>query len=182
MQILNKTNLRKIGTALIIGLGVLLVVLALGIRAASQEHFQPAAPGSGSNISESSPEAPTPTPVVSPVPTATPAETAQDGDFIRYIINKGSGDPASYKAVLATGKETVFDMLKSLSGEKNFGLEYKYKYPQFGVFIESIAGIKNGTNGKYWQYYINDKLGEVAADKKQLKAGDKVEWRFEKVP
>ncbi len=48
--------------------------------------------------------------------------------------------------------------------------------------MESIAGVPNGKDGKYWQYYVNDKLGEVAADKKEVKAGDRVEWRFEKVP
>jgi len=48
-----------------------------------------------------------------------------------------------------------------------------------GVFIESINGVKNGTDGRYWQYWVNDKLGEVAADKKEIKGGDKIEWRFE---
>ena len=35
---------------------------------------------------------------------------------------------------------------------------------------------------KYWQYYINNTLGDVAADKKVLEEGDKLEWRFEEVP
>ena len=48
-----------------------------------------------------------------------------------------------------------------------------------GVFVETIDLVKNGTEGKYWQYFINDKLGEVAADKKTIKEDDKIEWRFE---
>lgn len=75
-----------------------------------------------------------------------------------------------------SNKLTVFDVTK-----ENTELEYNNNY-DFGVFIESIDGIKNGDEGKYWQYYINDKLGDSAADKKNLEDGDEVEWRFEEVP
>ncbi|MCK5413216.1 MAG: DUF4430 domain-containing protein [Candidatus Pacebacteria bacterium] len=70
---------------------------------------------------------------------------------------------------------TVFDITK-----ENTDLEYNNNY-DFGVFIESVNGIKNGDEGMYWQYYINDKLGDVAADKKNLEDEDVVEWRFEDV-
>ena len=78
-------------------------------------------------------------------------------------------------------ERTVFSGLLNYGEENNIGVEYNNNY-DFGVFVESIAGIKNGDDGKYWQYYINDTLGEVAADKKVLEGGDKVEWRFEEVP
>lgn len=82
----------------------------------------------------------------------------------------------------ANDKEgTVFSGLLNYEEENNIGVEYNNDY-DFGVFIESISGIKNGDDGKYWQYYVNDTLGEVAADKKVLEGGDKVEWRFEEVP
>ena len=76
---------------------------------------------------------------------------------------------------------TVFSGLLNYGEENNIGVEYNNNY-DFGVFIESIAGIKNGDDGKYWQYYINNTLGDVAADKKVLEEGDKLEWRFEEVP
>ncbi|MCK5466737.1 DUF4430 domain-containing protein [Candidatus Parcubacteria bacterium] len=78
-------------------------------------------------------------------------------------------------------ERTVFSGLLNYGEENNIGVEYNNNY-DFGVFVESIAGIKNGDDGKYWQYYVNDTLGEVAADKKVLEGGDKVEWRFEEVP
>ena len=82
----------------------------------------------------------------------------------------------------ANDKEgTVFSGLLNYGEENNIEVEYNNDY-SFGVFVESVAGIKNGDDGKYWQYYINDTLGEVAADKKVLEGGDKVEWRFEEVP
>lgn len=101
---------------------------------------------------------------------------------IRYIIDTGNGQKfTAQNRVLGKEDKTVFDVLKIMSLESKFDLKYNNNY-SFGVFIESIAGIKNGDDGKYWQYYVNDKLGEVAADKKEVKSGDKVEWRFEKVP
>ena len=86
-----------------------------------------------------------------------------------------------YKLENVSEKTTVFDVLKKVSEKSNIELNYNNNY-SFGVFIESIGGIKNGDGGKYWQYYINGVLGDAAADKKVLKEGDSVEWRFEEVP
>lgn len=127
-----KINLKKLIFGIIIGLGVVLLLLAFGIKVASQNK-----------------------PVIS-------------NNTLTYVI---AGEKSS---------QTVFDALKELSnGGKAFELKYNNNY-SFGVFIESIGGVKNGDDGKYWQYYVNGKLGEVAADKQEVKAGDKVEWRFEK--
>ena len=88
------------------------------------------------------------------------------------IINK---EEEIYKLNNILNELTVFDIT-----EENTELEYNNNY-DFGVFIESIDGVKNGNEGMYWQYYVNDKLGDVAADKKNLEDGDVVEWRFEDV-
>jgi hypothetical protein len=78
-------------------------------------------------------------------------------------------------------ESTVFSGLLNYGSRNNIEVKYNNDY-DFGVFIESIGGIKNGDEGKYWQYYINDVLGDVAADKKNLNSGDVVEWRFEESP
>lgn len=77
---------------------------------------------------------------------------------------------------------SVFSGLLNYGQENNIKVEYNNDYSEYGVFVESIAGVKNGDDGKYWQYYVNDVLGDVAADNKILKEGDSVEWRFEEVP
>ena len=41
---------------------------------------------------------------------------------------------------------------------------------------------ENGENGKYWLYYVNGEMPMVSADKKELRPGDKVEFKFEKSP
>ena len=90
-------------------------------------------------------------------------------------INSGSEEKKEYELNDISKQTTVFDVL-----ENNIDIEYNNNY-SYGVFIESIDGIKNGDDGKYWQYYIDDALGNLAADKKILKDGDTVEWRFEEV-
>jgi len=79
-------------------------------------------------------------------------------------------------------ERTVFSGLLNYGEENNIEVEYNNDYGEYGVFVESIAGIKNGDDGKYWQYYINNILGDVAADKKVLVEEDEIEWRFEEVP
>jgi len=93
-----------------------------------------------------------------------------------YIIDKGDGNLLSYQIVPAENS-TAFSLLKELAQRENFEIEYK-TYEGMGVFVESIAEIKNGMDNKYWQYWVNGELPMVAADKKEIKEGDKVEWKF----
>lgn len=86
----------------------------------------------------------------------------------------------SYSYSEADKESSVFSGLINYGKENNVVIKYNNNY-DFGVFIESIGKIKNGDDGKYWQYYINGILGDVAADKKILKEGDSVEWKFEEV-
>jgi hypothetical protein len=51
-----------------------------------------------------------------------------------------------------------------------------------GVLVKSIDGVENGTDNKYWQYWVNGELPMVAADKKEVEAGDRIEWKFESSP
>jgi len=46
------------------------------------------------------------------------------------------------------------------------------------VFVTSIAGVPNNESaGLWWQYWVNDELGPVAANKYQVQDGDTVSWR-----
>ncbi len=95
---------------------------------------------------------------------------------VLYLINKGDGEILEYQVMPSTNA-TVFSLLETFAQRENFELSYKI-YPEMGVFIESIDGLKNGVNNKYWQYWVNDQLPMVAADKMKVKGGDKVEWKF----
>lgn len=75
------------------------------------------------------------------------------------------------------GDYSAFALLKNASEKMNFSLEIK----AYGsdVFVDSINGVRGGKDNKYWMYYVNGELPMISADKNFLKAGDKVEFKFE---
>ncbi len=95
---------------------------------------------------------------------------------VSYKIDEGNGKIISSE--LAVSKDsTIFSLLEDLSKKENFKIESK-EYKGMGILVENIDGIKNGADNKYWQYWVNGELPMVAADKKEVKKNDKVEWKF----
>ena len=92
-------------------------------------------------------------------------------------IDRGQGDLQKLEFVFEE-EITAFSLLEKASKEQNFTL--KTKSYDTGIFIEAIGDTENGQDGKYWMYYVNDEMPMVASDKKELKNGDKVEFKFEK--
>ena len=107
-----------------------------------------------------------------------PPETTFQQPEITLSINNGE----SVKNFQAGFQQemTAFDLLKE--GAKKLNLDLKTKTYDIGIFIELIGDKENGQDGKYWFYYVNGELAQVAADKKEIKPGDKVEFKFEKSP
>ena len=116
-------------------------------------------------------------------PLTSPKETAPLQESIKKEavlgIDFGDGSPKTFQAEFKDGM-TAFDLLKSKTEELNIIL--KTKTYDVGIFIEVIGDKENGQDGKYWMYYVNGEMPMVAADKKEIKAGDKVEFKFEKSP
>ncbi len=79
---------------------------------------------------------------------------------VSYVKNLNPGD-------------TLFDIIKK-SGLK---IETE-NFPPLGVMISSIDGFKNGTDGKYWQYWINGQYAQIGASSYKPRSEDTVEWRF----
>lgn len=104
---------------------------------------------------------------------------AEVKEEVNLVIDYGEEEVDSFQSDFKKGM-TVFDLLKE-EAEKS-GLVLKTKNYDIGIFIESIGDKKNGQDGKYWLYYINGEMPMVSADKKELKTGDKVEFKFEKSP
>ena len=91
------------------------------------------------------------------------------------LIDNGTGEPQTFKMEVGE-KTTVFDLLK----QTEIALDYT-EY-DIGIFIKAIGDKENGQNGKYWLYYVNGEMPQVAVDKNKVNPGDKVEFRFEKSP
>lgn len=86
-----------------------------------------------------------------------------------------ANDPRSAIIVDVTIRsgETVLDALKAIEGLAVETEEYSY-----GILVESIDGVKNGTDNKYWLYTINGEEATVGADQYQPENNDLIIWEF----
>jgi len=105
-------------------------------------------------------------------------QTAQR--MISCIIDKGDGNVNLYQ-IIPSESLTALSLLEELAQRENFKIEFTI-YGGSGALVESIDGVRNGTDNKYWQYWLNEELPMTAADKKEIKGGDKVEWKFAPSP
>jgi len=100
-------------------------------------------------------------------------------------INYGNGTTLTDE--ITTGNYTAFGFLEASVGFGNINATYYEMFESW--LINEINGIGNGadvpgiadTGNYYWQYYVNDVLGPVGADRYALLDGDVVEWRFEEM-
>jgi len=98
---------------------------------------------------------------------------------VLLLIDCGSAAPQTTE-INFLPEMSAFDLLKK--GTEELNLTIKTKNYDMGVFIEAIGEKENGQDNKYWFYYVNGEMPMVAADKKLIKPGDKVEFKFEKSP
>lgn len=72
---------------------------------------------------------------------------------------------------------TALQFLTDEARARNIAISKK-EYAGMGTLVEKIGEYENGTDGKYWHYYVNGALAPVGADAYTLKDGDMIEWRF----
>ena len=56
----------------------------------------------------------------------------------------------------------------------------EFKQYDFGVFVESVNGVKPDSR-HFWKLYVNGQESQTGADQLQTKNGDVVEWRLEEI-
>ena len=96
-----------------------------------------------------------------------------------YVIRQGKSKESS-----AQTQETNIISYQGIEGKTAFGLlqekhKIEFQESDLGVFVTKIDDIEN-TSDTFWMYYINGQLGGVAADKYVTKAGDRIQWKYEK--
>jgi len=97
---------------------------------------------------------------------------------VRLVVN-GSGWTIEYSSLVTTNN-TAFSLLQEASHRLGFAIAYEvYQIPE-GVLVTSINGSSNGEGGRYWQYWVNEAYGRVAADRSALSDDDIVTWRFDR--
>lgn len=105
-------------------------------------------------------------------PTVTPK------GFLRVsLVVDGDGWTVEYRGVWTTNN-TAFGILLEAADLLGFEVEWvPYAIPS-GVFVTAINGTVNGEGSRWWQYWVNDAYGNVAADRREIFEGDVVAWRF----
>jgi hypothetical protein len=84
--------------------------------------------------------------------------------------------------IVAYPEDTVFTILEAFAERNKITCKYTY-YEEFdSVLIDSINGDVNGDEGRYWQYYVNDKIPMIGCDKYNVSNGDVIQWKFETLP
>lgn len=101
-------------------------------------------------------------------------EPSQLLEEVEIRVDFGDSEEAAVELVEA---KTAYEALQAAAENRNWQLQVK-NY-DFGSLVEAINGQKN-TSDKAWIYFINGQAATQAADKQELKAGDVVEWKYEK--
>jgi hypothetical protein len=102
-----------------------------------------------------------------------------NGLLARLAVLKPPAATAPETVEITAPKEAnVYELLLA-EAEKN-GWEVKVKDYDFGKLVEAVGGTAN-TADKSWFFYVNGVVGDKASDQFEVKAGDKVEWRYETI-
>jgi hypothetical protein len=72
----------------------------------------------------------------------------------------------------AVKDKTVLEQLQSKA-------KVEVKDSQYGPYVDSINGVKGGTDNKYWSYYVNGQMANIGAGEYVAKGGETVTWKFE---
>lgn len=89
--------------------------------------------------------------------TQTTTEVKVDPEYITYV---------------ATAGKTSLDQLKEVNST------VVTTSSTWGDFVDTVNGLKGGTDGKYWTFYIDGEMASVGAGSYTQKGGEKIEWKF----
>ncbi len=102
--------------------------------------------------------------LVSQIPVSSGHHLSSTG--ISLSIHFANGTILSYEHLEGT---TVLNVTESV-------VEVDVEWYGNLAYVESIAGVHEDDGG-YWQYWVNDELGPVAANMYQLENGDSIDWK-----
>lgn len=69
--------------------------------------------------------------------------------------------------------QTAFELLRAVT-------MVEFKQYDFGVFVESIGGVKPDEK-HFWKLYVNGTESQVGSDQLQTKNGDIIEWKLDEI-
>ena len=110
---------------------------------------------------------------------SSPVEQNLSGESqgLAFISIDFGGGRRKVMEIKPNGIESLFQITKERLAEDGIELYYA-AYSGLGELITRIGDEKNGTEGKYWQFWVNGTYSQVGASSYIPKAGDIIEWKF----
>ncbi len=88
------------------------------------------------------------------------------------LASAGQNRDSIVITLIGADSTNVFDLL-------NASHRVDYQASAIGAFVKSIDSI-HATADAFWVYSVNDTMGEVAANKRPVQAGDTIRWHLRK--
>lgn len=73
--------------------------------------------------------------------------------------------------------KNLFAITQEVASSQTWDLQYK-DYGEMGYLVTKIDTLENGQDNKYWQYFVDDQMPQVSADKYIPKNGESIKWTF----
>ncbi|MFH1106430.1 MAG: DUF4430 domain-containing protein [Candidatus Micrarchaeota archaeon] len=106
---------------------------------------------------------------------ATPSAAEPVALNITLAVNDGSGIQIRH-----VGVEKGWTLFEAM--QRYTEIEYK-QYGEMGNLITAIDGVRqdSGGNQKYWQYYVDGRLGSEGVSAYKIEKPQTIEWRYEEI-
>ena len=95
---------------------------------------------------------------------------------ISITIDYENGTSETFRDIYAAQNASVLEALKSVA------TVHATYWPSFDAFlVDAINGVANNVdnNGRWWEYWVNDKVALASADKYILQDGDNMTWKYQ---
>ena len=113
---------------------------------------------------------------VTPNEISQPQEQVQERklDIVKTVWQAVSGSGKATEMLELKSGQTALDLLKA-----SHTIETK-TFSGIGEYVTTIDGKKEDSK-HFWALYVNGKQSQVGASDYKVKAGDKIEWKFEEI-
>lgn len=96
---------------------------------------------------------------------------------INFVFADGHNELVNY-TYPAQASYSLLAITQSIAQQKKWTWNTE-DYKDLGTLVTQIGEDKNGQDNKYWQYYVDDKMPLVSADKYFPNLNDKIKWVFQ---
>lgn len=114
-------------------------------------------------------------------PSTRAAESAAPKSSVRLIIDYGDGVQKHFTQITHKTDMTVWNVLQAAEQHPR-GIQIKSRGKEDTLLVTEIDGQANegGTSSRNWIFRVNENLGEQSAGIAPVKAGDVIQWRYER--